>query len=258
ALEQAVTALGGPAAGQDEQVDRLVYANPGRFATALAVTAEQVEDNVLTVTVSVDINLAGVRAVLPRSTARPARRAARRSVLILATEQLGPDQLIRWSDYIWTPQHAMKRTTAVIAHRDSGVVTATLASALREGGMRVIDPKVLRGKLTRERAYEVDELGSDVAATVARRADADLVIIARGSADLAYNRQLAASRMTSAQGSVVARLVDTRSGEVVATATEHAAQVHIDPDTARRQALAAASKACAKQLLEQTTNGERQ
>lgn len=179
-----------------------------------------------------------------------------RTVLILASEQLGPDQIIRWTDLVWGPDRVSTKTTAMVAHRESGVVAATLSSALRARGMKVIDPTVLRGKLKKERDYEIEDLGADTATTVARKTDAELVLTVRATAKLASNSVLADSNMTSAQATIVARLIETRTGEVVAAATSHAAKVHIDPDTARSEALAAATKDCVKQLLSQPTTDE--
>ena len=179
-----------------------------------------------------------------------------RTVLILASEQLGPDQIIRWTDLVWGPDQLSTKTTTLVAHRETGVVAATLSSSLRSRGMKVIDPAVLRGKLKKERAYEVEELGSDAAAAVASKTDAELVLTVRATAKLASNSVLADSNMTSAQATIVARLIETRTGEVVAAATSHAAKIHIDPDTARSEALAAATKDCVKQLLARTTSDE--
>jgi len=192
-----------------------------------------------------------------RASAQPPAQPSRgRTVLILASEQLGPDQIIRWTDLIWTPGQVSTKTTTMVAHRESGVVAATLASALRARGMKVIDPAVLRGKLKKERDYEIEDLASDAAATVARKADAELVLIVRASVKLAYNRQLADGDMTSAQATIVARLVETATGEVLAAATSHAARIHIDPDTARSQAFEVVAADCIKQLLKPSTNGE--
>jgi hypothetical protein len=179
-----------------------------------------------------------------------------RTVLILASEQLGPDQIISWTDLVWGPDRVSTKTTTMVAHRETGVVAATLSSSLRSRGLKVIDPAVLRGKLKKERAYEVEELGSDAAAAVASKTDAELVLTVRATAKLASNSVLADSNLTSAQATIVARLIETRTGEVVAAATSHAAKVHIDPDTARSEALAAATKDCVKQLLTRTTSDE--
>ena len=53
----------------------------------------------------------------------------------------------------------------------------------------------------------------------------------------AYHETIAEGGMHSGQANVVARLVRVKDGKVLASSTQHAAQIHIDLDTARDQEL---------------------
>ena len=80
------------------------------------------------------------------------------------------------------------------------------------------------------------------------RADVAPVVVAKGVAKDAYNATVAAGGMHSGQGNVVARLIRVKDGKVLASSTQHAAQVHIDLDTARLNALNEAARLAAAEL----------
>jgi hypothetical protein len=60
--------------------------------------------------------------------------------------------------------------------------------------------------------------------------------------------------MHSGQANVVARLVRVRDGKVLASTTQHAAQVHIDVETARLNALNEAARLAADELTKKLDN----
>ena len=72
------------------------------------------------------------------------------------------------------------------------------------------------------------------------------MVIAKGMAQLAYHADLAGAGMQSGQGNVVARLVRVRDGKVLGATTQHAAEVHIDADTARLNAINSAARLAAE------------
>ena len=69
-----------------------------------------------------------------------------------------------------------------------------------------------------------------------------------GSDAIAYHETLAGSGMQSGQGNVVARLIRVRDGKVIGATTQHAAEVHIDADTARLNAINSAARLAAETL----------
>jgi hypothetical protein len=178
-----------------------------------------------------------------------------RRVLILATEQLGPHRVFGWTDLVWGPGVIHTKTTVVREVTEMGGVEAALAEGFSGAGFDVIDPQVLRGKLSPRPAFEVLDLSLGQAEAIAKRSDADFVVIAKGTAQLAYHASLG-GQMQSGQGNVVARLVRVRDGKVVASTTQHAAQVHIDADTARLNAIDEAARMAAEALTRKLNSEE--
>ncbi|HZS36289.1 MAG TPA: hypothetical protein VFF06_05655 [Polyangia bacterium] len=62
ALEKAAELIGGPSEGEDPAADKLVYDRLAAFVPRTAVIAERVEDRVLTVELSVDVDLDALEA----------------------------------------------------------------------------------------------------------------------------------------------------------------------------------------------------
>ena len=68
-----------------------------------------------------------------------------------------------------------------------GGIEATLAEVFGGAGFHVVDPQVLRGKLAPKPAFEMLDLSSGEARQIAEKSDADYVVIAKGTAQLAYH-----------------------------------------------------------------------
>jgi hypothetical protein len=172
-------------------------------------------------------------------------------VLVLATEQLGPQRIFGWADVVWDDGGMRSHTTAVREVSELGGIEAKISEAFASSGYDVVDPHVLHGRLRPKPAFERLDLSLGEAEQVATRADAELVVIAKGVAQSAYHPMLDLGGMTSGQANVVARLVRVRDGKVLASTSQHAAQVHIDPTTARQEALDEAARLAAQALLQQ-------
>lgn len=257
AVAQAAAGLGAPADGEDGATDRAVYDRAAAFVPRSTVVTEDVDGHIYTVQISADVDVEALRLALRASrrqaaaNSRPlaAAKTARGRVLVLATEQLGPRRVFGWTDLVWTPGMIRTKTTVVREVNELGGIEATMSDVFGGAGFDVIDPQVLRGKLAPRPAFEVLDLSANEARAIARKSDADYVVIAKGEAQLAAQRDLAGAGMRSGQGNVVARLVRVRDGHVVASATEHTAAVHIDPETARLQAIDGAARRAAEALV---------
>ena len=168
-------------------------------------------------------------------------------VLLLITEQNGPQIVHAWTDVVWTPAAGASTTTAVRAVNELGVLEATLSDRMTEAGFTVVDAEVLKGRMGAPARFE-KIVGDDAARTVALHSCADLVLVVKGVGLSTAPTVLAGSGMTSGQGNVTARLIRVTDGVVVAADTEHAAQVNIDPDMARMNALDEAAKMVAAKI----------
>jgi hypothetical protein len=263
AVEQLTQSLGGPAEGDDSLVDKAVYGRAAAFVPRSTVVNEDVDGNVLEVEVSVEVDVdaltvalggrRGVKVAHGRTDGGGIDLGAKK-VLILATEQLGPHQIFGWTDVVWGWGYGSSKTTMVKVNSEMGSIEATMADGFNDAGFHVVDPHVLKGRLAPKPAFEVLDLTAGAGRSIAEKSDADLVVIVKGVAQTAFHETIAESGMHSGQANVVARLVRVRDGKVLASSTQHAAQIHIDPDTARLNALNEAARLAAAELTKKLDN----
>jgi hypothetical protein len=257
AVGQVAGSVGAAGDGDDTATDHAVYDRAAAFVPRSTVVSEDVDGNIFQVQISADVDVDAITVAL-RTTGRQPSAVSRqpgssekldgKRVLILATEQLGPHRVFGWTDVVWTPGVIQTKTTVVREVNEMGGIESTLAEVFGGAGFHVVDPAVLRGKLAPKPAFEVLDLSSGEARQIAQKSDADYVVIAKGTAQLAYHSDLAGAGMQSGQGNVVARLVRVRDGKVVGGTTQHAAEVHIDADTARLNAINSAARLAAEAL----------
>jgi hypothetical protein len=171
-------------------------------------------------------------------------------VLLLVTEQNGADIVHAWTDVVWTPFGfgVHTGTPEFRSVSELGVIEATLADQLADAGFAVVDANVLKGRMGPPARFE-KILGDDDARTVALHSCADLVLVAKGVGRITPAPALAGTGMLSGQANVTARLIRVSDGIVVGADAEHAAQVHIDADTARMNALSEATKMVATKIV---------
>jgi hypothetical protein len=260
AVGDVVAQLGGPAEGDDAAIDRNVYQRAAAYIPSSTVVTENQDGTIYSVELTVDVDRDAILAALGgRRGARQVRAQyangsdalAGKRVLILATEQLGPNRLIAWTDYVWHwGAGGSSKTTVMQEDNAMGGIEAVMSEGFSNAGFHVVDPQVLKGKLSPRPALRVLDLSTDLARNVAEKSDADLVVVVKGVAKDAYHETLAAGGMHSGQANVVARLVRVSDGKVLASSTQHAAQVHIDPDTARLNALNEAARLAAAELTQ--------
>jgi hypothetical protein len=258
AVGQVALGLGAAGDGDDLGTDHAVYERAAAFVPRSNVVGEDVDGNIYNVQISADVDVDALKAALGDRRSSAAARARvggnasepldGKRVLVLATEQLGPHRVFGWTDVVWTPGVLQTKTTVVREVNEMGGIEATVAEVFGGAGFHVVDPAVLRGKLAPKPAFEVLDLSSGEARQIAQKSDADYVVIAKGTAQLAYHADLAGAGMQSGQGNVVARLVRVRDGKVVGSTTQHAAEVHIDADTARLNAINSAARLAAETL----------
>jgi len=262
AVEQVAGTLGGPKEGDDSVVDQALYERAGAFVTNSALINRKVDASILLLELSVEIEADAVQQALGgrRGAAHALGAAAKatedlggKRVLILATEQLGPQKIFGWRDIVFTPSVIATKTTMVRQVTEMGGIEATFSDGFSGAGFNVVDLHVLRGKLTPRPAFEKLDMSDDAGRQIAQKSDADLVVVAKGVAQINSSIALG-SGMRSGQANVVARLIRVRDGKVLATTTQHAAQVHIDNDTAMLNAVNEAARLAAGELVKKVSN----
>jgi hypothetical protein len=260
AVGTVVAQLGGPGEGDDDTIDKNVYQRAAAYIPSSTVITENQDGSIFTVEVTVDVEKDLVLAALGGRRGAKQLRAqfanggdalAGKRVIILATEQLGPNHLIAWTDYVWHwGVGGSSKTTVMQEDKTMGGIEAVMSDGFTNAGFKVVDPQVLKGKLAPRPAFRTLDLSTGDARNIAEKGDADFVVVVKGVAKDAHHATIAAGGMHSGQGNVVARLVRVRDGKVLASSTQHAAQVHIDLDTARLNALNEAARMAATELTQ--------
>ena len=257
AVTQMVQSLGGPAEGEDAAVDAAIFARIDPFIVSHRIASQNSDGNVLEVEVAVEINRDALSAALGKHKRSSAKQGQRR-VLILATEQLAPDEIFGWTDYVFGAHvgpngvsvKESSKTKMFKAHRETGGVEATMSGGFTSAGFRVVDLDTLRGKLAPKPAVEVLDLSAPQARSIANKADADFVVVVKGVAQTVRHEMVSQAGMHSGQANVVARFIRVRDGRVMASSTQHAAQVHIDLETAKLNALNEAARLATVELTQ--------
>jgi Tetratricopeptide repeat len=176
-----------------------------------------------------------------------------RHIIVMATEQIGPNRIAGWTNSVWGPGGGSTTTTAVREVSETGVVETAAIDALSNGGFQVIDLGVVRGRIAPR--PHVENLNGpaedDATRVVALRSMADLVLVVRGTARTAAVAAMAGSGMTSGQADVSARVIRVSDGTVLASKSQHAAQVHVDPTTAQSNALREATRMALSSLTQE-------
>lgn len=244
----------------DEDAESLLEQHRAVIIKSSKAGKEVVDGNVVSVAVTVTIDtdaLAKVAGVDPaKAKAAKAKGGGAgltgKRVIVLATEQLGPREIIGWSDFAFSfgpgSASASSKTKLIQLVDEMGGLDATIASSFTDAGFDVIDPTVLKGKLSKPQLRVID-LSAPQATQIAEKADADVVIVVKGTADNVYHEALAEAGMHSGSGTVVARAIRVRDGKVLSSSTQQAAKVHVDFQTARILALNEAAKLASAELL---------
>lgn len=135
------------------------------------------------------------------------------------------------------------------AWTDPGRAEETLVAELRNAGYEVVDPQTVRANVLREQAIQVLSGDQKAAVAAGSRLQAPYVVVGKGYAKSAG--QVVGSSMKSLQAQVQLTLVDTGSGEVLASATGSAARPHIDEVVGGGEALAEATAQASRKLVDE-------
>ena len=123
----------------------------------------------------------------------------------------------------------------------------SIIDVLTKEGLQFIDPSVIRNRLEKEKALAILQGDNKAAIAAANAYGAEIAILGKAVAKVATGVDLGG--MKSCQADVTARAVYTDTGEILATASNHAAKPHIDELTGGTVAIKFASEKVAKELV---------
>ncbi len=198
------------------------------------VASETVDSGLLRVRINAEVALGQLTDDLSGIGILLGRMHKPRTMVMVAEQNIGQG-VYAW----WLGAHGEQT--------DISVVENTFMDKFTEKGFEFIDHEVAAKEIKVTGAYRVQDLSVAQAKTLAAQADAEVVIIGKAVAKL-YGE--IGGGMKSVQADLSARAVRIDTGQVIATATTHAAAVHISEITAGTDALKKASNQAADEMIE--------
>ncbi len=223
-------------------IDDQILTKSKGFVKSYKVLDEKVDGNVYIVRIEAQVLLSDVKNSIDAIQNMLAMKEYPRVMLLIAEQNIGQSGFSYW----WG---------ATSGSTDLGVVENTIINEWGSKGFRFVDHRVLAGKIKKRKAYQVTSaqgLSTQQAEEIANLSDAQIVLT--GTAIAKDVGTIMGTQMHSGQANISVRVINTDNGEILATATVHAAAAHIDPVTAGTKALQKAAKKLCDELLEKVLN----
>lgn len=134
---------------------------------------------------------------------------------------------------------------------DMNITETTLLEKFIEQGFECVDPATVRENLKQEQAAAILQGDTKLAATLAKKLNAEVVITGKAIAKVATGINLGG--MKSCQANVTARAIKADVATVFATSSQHAAYPHIDEVTGGTEAIKKATVKLAEDLMSKIT-----
>ena len=213
--------------------DRILSQTKG-YIKRYNVTSETVDSGLLRVRINAEVALGQLTDDLSGIGILLGRMHKPRTIVMVAEQNIGRG-VYAW----WLGVHGEQT--------DISVVENAFMDKFTEKGFEFIDHQVASKEIKVSGAYRVEDLSVAQAKSLAGQADAEVVIIGKAVAKLYGD---IGGGMKSVQADLSARAVRIDTGQVIATATTHAAAVHISEITAGTDALKKASNQAADEMIE--------
>ena len=114
-----------------------------------------------------------------------------------------------------------------------------LSNKFIQNGFECVDPSTVRQNLKQEQAAAILQGDTNLAATLAKKLGAEIVITGKAVAKVATGINLGG--MKSCQANITARVIKADVATVIATGSQHAAYPHIDEVSGGMEAIKKAS-----------------
>lgn len=202
------------------------------YITKYHVIGENQDSGLLRVRITADVSTGQLNDDLSAIGILLGQMHKPRTMVMIAEQNIGGDVSAWWA--------GEKGETNI------SVVENTFMDKFTEKGFEFIDHEVASKEIRISAPYKVQNLSAGQAKTLGRQADAEVVIIGKAIAKV-YGE--VAAGMKSVQADLSAKAVRTDTGQVIATATTHAAAVHITDISAGTEALKKAANKAADELM---------
>ena len=213
-----------------------VYSQSQGYIRHYEVTNEATEGNLYRVTIQASVAMGNLKNDLAALGLLMARKSMPRVMIMVAEQNIGRHYYSYW----W----GLHASTA-----DLTVTENVLTQKLASKGFHIVDHAVASKTLSIKAPYKIESLNNDAIQSIGNLYDAEVVVYGKALAKLAGS--VLGSSMKSAQADISLRAVSTDTGQVIASATQHAAAVHPNEVSAGAEALKQATEAISDQLLDQ-------
>jgi len=211
--------------------DKILSQTKG-YIKRYTIAGETVDSDLLRVRITAEVALGQLTDDLSGIGILLGRMHKPRTMVMIAEQNIGHG-IYAW----WMGAHGEEA--------DLGAVENAFMDKFTEKGFEFIDHQVAAKEIKVSKPYRVQNLSIDQAKTLASQADAEVVIIGKAIAKL-YGE--VGGGMKSVQADLTARAVRIDTGQVIATASTHAAAVHISEITAGTDALRKAANEAAEEM----------
>lgn len=238
AVEQAVgTMIASETAIENYQVlSDSIYTKTQGYIQNYRITSEKSVENLYQVTIQARAATGKLKNDLMALGLLMARKNMPRVMIMVAEQNVGQAHYSYW----WHAQYYQS---------DLSVVENTLMEKLVSKGFNVVDHSVKTKTLKINAPYKVVTLSNTAIKSLGNLFDAEVVIYGKALAKLAGS--VMGTSMKSVQADLSLKAVNTDTGQVIASATQHSAAVHISEITAGSNALSLATNEIADSLLSQ-------
>jgi len=201
------------------------------------VTGEVVEGTLLRVRITAEVSLQKLEGDLSAIGILLGRVHKPRTMIMISEQNIDKEVNAWW----WKGRGAGQG-----GESDIGAVENSFIDTFTSKGFEFVDHAAAARDIRVTRAYKVQSLSSGQARRLGKQAAAEVVIIGKA---VAKTYGTVGGGMISVQADLSARAVRTDTGQIIASATSHAAAVHISEMSAGVDALKKAAKKAADEML---------
>jgi hypothetical protein len=211
-----------------------ILSHPKGYIKHYNIAGETIDSGLLRVRINAEVALGRLSDDLSDIGIHSGRMHKPRTMVMVAEQNIGRG-VYAW----WLGAHGEQA--------DNSVVENTFMDKFTKEGFEFIDHETAAKEIKVTGASRINDLSVAQARTLASQTDAEVVIIGKA---IAKRSGEIGGGMTSAQADLSARAVRIDTGQVISTATTHAAAVHISEIAAGNEALKKASNQAADEMIE--------
>ncbi len=223
-----------------------IYSRTHGYVQNYQVLNEKAEEGLYHVTIRASVTTSGLKNDLAALGLLMARKNMPRVMIVVAEQNVGSERYTSW----WSPMGAGTDVHAGLA--DLGITENSLMKFLTEKGFHLVDHGMKTGQVKIAGAYQIDNLSNNTIRDIGRLYEAEIVIYGKALAKL--GGAVLETSMKSAQADLALRVVNTDTGQVIASVSDHGAAIHPNEVTAGTEALRKTTATAAEDLVRQIMN----